>query len=243
MSLVNQPTKVPTLPVDPYDDIDDDDLSDISEESHEDDTSDSLNAKVGQNTSIPSSANTGSNYPKKNTGPDPTKSDFIPPLVNTRPVVQARRLEYTDSDDTTSGNESHLAKLSAVETFYSPDQSVDINEESEGTQGSDEEEDSDKSESIKKAPVPVSSSDPSGTLSKLVKTTPAPVPQQTSVKIQQDDEDDEDEDEDEEDEDEKSDESESTDTVKKVSSSDKMQLGETWYFFSLGDVQNVKNTN
>ena len=40
-------------------------------------------------------------------------------------IVQARRLEQSDSDDTTSATESHPAKQSAADTFYSPDESVD----------------------------------------------------------------------------------------------------------------------
>lgn len=42
-----------------------------------------------------------------------------------RPVVQARRLEKYDSDDTTSATDSLPTKQSGPETFYSPDESVD----------------------------------------------------------------------------------------------------------------------
>ena len=42
-----------------------------------------------------------------------------------RPVVQARRLEKSDSDDATSTTDSLPMKQSAPDTFYSPDESVD----------------------------------------------------------------------------------------------------------------------
>lgn len=44
---------------------------------------------------------------------------------NTKSVVQAHRLDKSDSDDTTSATDSLPIKQSAAETFYSPDESVD----------------------------------------------------------------------------------------------------------------------
>jgi hypothetical protein len=43
----------------------------------------------------------------------------------TKSVVQARRLEQSDDEDTTSATDSLPAKQSAADTFYSPDESVD----------------------------------------------------------------------------------------------------------------------
>lgn len=42
-----------------------------------------------------------------------------------RPIVQARRLERSESDDTTSATDSLPMKQSIPDTFYSPDESVD----------------------------------------------------------------------------------------------------------------------
>ena len=219
MSVVSKPSKAPPppLPTSHYEDTDDDDLSDISEESREDDNSDSINAKVGQLSSLPSSTNRSDTYAKNSTSAATTKSDTNPPLVNTRPVVQARRLEHSDSDDTSSAHDSHLAKLSAVETFYSPDESVEIGEESE----------EEKSEPTTPDLAPQSPSKPGGALTNLPKAATTPARQPASMDTQHDSDEDEDEnEEDGSDRERDSDESESTDTVKKVPSSDKMALGE-----------------
>jgi hypothetical protein len=42
-----------------------------------------------------------------------------------RSIVQARRLEQSDSEDTTSATDSQPAKQSAADSFYSPDESID----------------------------------------------------------------------------------------------------------------------
>lgn len=51
-------------------------------------------------------------------------------------VVQARRLEQSDSDDTTSATESHPAKQSAPDVFYSPEESVDDENDTDDPQQS-----------------------------------------------------------------------------------------------------------
>ncbi len=58
------------------------------------------------------------------TDSDADQQPFVSPTAG-RSIVQARRLEQSDSEDTTSATDSQLAKQSATETFYSPDESVD----------------------------------------------------------------------------------------------------------------------
>jgi hypothetical protein len=51
-------------------------------------------------------------------------------------IVQARRLEQSDSDDTASATDSHPAKQSGPDTFYSPDESIDDGNDTDDQQKS-----------------------------------------------------------------------------------------------------------
>jgi hypothetical protein len=106
-----------------YSDTDDDDLSDISERSREEDISDPVGNKNAQ--SLP----TESTDIKKNQALTATNSDAdkLPsiPIMAPKSTVQARRLEKSDSDDTTSGADSQAVIQSVAESFYSPVESVD----------------------------------------------------------------------------------------------------------------------
>lgn len=71
------------------------------------------------------------NYGKQALTSTRSDADQQPVLSSTagKSVVQARRLEHSDSDDTTSATDSHLTKQSAADKFYSPDGSIgDVND-------------------------------------------------------------------------------------------------------------------
>lgn len=158
MSAPSKPIKVkPAMNV--YDDTDDDDLSDISERSHEEDISEpsptkNLQTITGGSTDdkkyktdsdssrtpkaglfTPESTVDDKNQNKKQ-GLTRTSSDEDQRLITAtaapvKTVVQARRIEQSDSEDT-SATDSQLAKQSGAELFYSPDGSVvDANENDE----------------------------------------------------------------------------------------------------------------
>ncbi|CAF4469790.1 unnamed protein product [Rotaria socialis] len=60
--------------------------------------------------------------------PDVDQPSIVPSPTD-RQIVQARRLEQSDSEDTTSGADSHNARRSIGDTFYSPDESMgDMND-------------------------------------------------------------------------------------------------------------------
>ena len=146
-----------------FEDTDEDDLSDISERSREDDTSDPGVNKTGPFTTRDSfEERTDSRLQTSSTSAFQAKT--VPTLVNTktsgnerqalggrssdadkpalsavaspRAVVKARPLEYSDSDDTTSGADSQPGKPSITDTFYSPDESVDDGEDTDEQQSS-----------------------------------------------------------------------------------------------------------
>jgi len=106
-----------------YSDTDDDDLSDISERSREEDISDPVGNKNAPSLPI------GSTDIKKNQALTATNSDadILPsiPIMTPQLNVRARRLEKTDSDDTTSGADSQAVIQSVAESYYSPVESVD----------------------------------------------------------------------------------------------------------------------
>ncbi|CAF1569314.1 unnamed protein product [Rotaria magnacalcarata] len=60
--------------------------------------------------------------------PDVDQPSIVPSTIDRR-IVQARRLEQSDSEDTMSGADSHNARRSIGDTFYSPDESMsDMND-------------------------------------------------------------------------------------------------------------------
>jgi hypothetical protein len=153
MSVPSKPIKVKS-PMAAYEDTDDDDLSDISERSREEDISETVLNKTPSRTAASADYEKDNSYsdslltptvgvltndsadkkPNLNdkrtltsTHSDADKNPVIP-TATPRSVVQARRLEHSDSDDTASGTDSHPAKHSAAESFYSPDESVDDGE-------------------------------------------------------------------------------------------------------------------
>ncbi|CAF1208220.1 unnamed protein product [Rotaria sordida] len=94
--------------------------------------SDSLKTSTGSefasgNEDIESNIRTGglNNKPSlASTISDADDRSNAPFFVTGRPVIQARRLEHSDSEDTTSGADSHTPRRSIGETFYSPEESI-----------------------------------------------------------------------------------------------------------------------
>lgn len=143
-----------------YDDTDDDDeLSDISERSHEEDVSEPIANKNSQSTLEKK------DKPSSDSLQSPTSGVFTPastlnttertsepqgltssnseisqqktlPSSPDKSVVKARRLEQSDSEDTTSASDTQLNRQSGTDTFYSPDQSVDEGDDTENQHAS-----------------------------------------------------------------------------------------------------------
>lgn len=158
-------------------------------------------SSVHQNASSGDSdtGNPDTSSPGWNTQQQTNKSPSPP-----RPVVQARRLEKSDSDDTTSATDSLPVKQSAAETFYSPDESVD----------DDNDTDDQKSNSLQRA----GQNSNNQTISALPRSLDAPQTQN-----QTHDEENEDEDED----DDTASEASSTENQHLPLPTGKMALGET----------------
>lgn len=143
-----------------YVDTDDDDLSDISERSREEDVSEPISTKNSQTTlekkdkplseslQSPTSGvytpGSTSSATEKRSEPqalaaidsDANQQEKLPPSTTEtqKPIVKARRLEQSDSEDTTSTSDSHLTKQSGADTFYSPDESVDEGDDTDNQQ-------------------------------------------------------------------------------------------------------------
>ena len=126
----------------------------------------------------------------------------LPLATSARVVVPARRLEHSDSDDTTSGADSQPGKPSLTDTFYSPNESAD---------GGDETDDQKSTDSLQRTSNKIPAVSPTKPLTE--QGPPATV-------TKQDDLDDNDDD------DESSDETSSTESQKTPGPSGKMALGE-----------------
>ena len=73
---------------------------------------------------VSSNINNDGNRDFTSTSLDPNQQTPVSPLA-TKPILRARRLEQSDSENSTSATDSLAAKQSAADTFYSPDESVD----------------------------------------------------------------------------------------------------------------------
>jgi len=146
-----------------YEDTDDDDLSDISERSREDDISDPALNKNSQSNiveytydkRVKTDSDKNQNEKREFTS---TNSDVGQEILGTAlvgsAIVKARRLQQSDSDET----DSQRAKQSAADTFYSPNESVEKqNDTDEDQEEEDEERSSNETSSNegRKTPVPI----------------------------------------------------------------------------------------
>lgn len=133
------PSKPPTAPSAGYTDTDDEDLSDISEKPDEEDVSDPVSVSTGHPTGVNALGKAaGSLYPS-NAASDPANRNanaskdlndrdaanagkqIAGAPSSTRTVVQARRLERSDSDDTMSESDrSSLPSLPQAGTTAQP---------------------------------------------------------------------------------------------------------------------------
>ena len=123
----------------------------------------------------------------------------LPLATSARVVVPARRLEQSDSDDTTSGADSQPGKPSQTDTFYSPNESAD---------GGDETDDHKSTDSLQRTSNKIPAVSPTKSLTK--QGPPATVTKQDDL----------------DDDDESSDETNSTESQKTPEPSGKMALGE-----------------
>lgn len=123
----------------------------------------------------------------------------LPLATSARVVVPARRLEHSDSDDTTSGADSQPGKPSLTDTFYSPNESAD---------GGDETDDQKSTDSLQRTSNQIPAVSPTKSLTK--QGPPATVTKQDDV----------------DNDDESSDETSSTESQKTPEPSGKMALGE-----------------
>lgn len=78
---------------------------------------------ISVNEPLNSNKDLDNKQPASSTLSDPNEQPYAS-LATGKTIVRARRLEQSDSEDTTSGADSHTAGRSAGDTFYSPDESM-----------------------------------------------------------------------------------------------------------------------
>jgi len=152
MSVPSKPNKSKS-PMNVYEDTDDDDLSDISERSREDDISDPVINKNSQSNIVEYKDDKRDKREFTSTNSDAGQEILGTALAGSA-IIKARRFEQSDSDEA----DSQRAKQSATDTFYSPNESVEKqNDTDEDQEEEDEERSSNETSSNegRKTPVPI----------------------------------------------------------------------------------------